>query len=277
MSRLPPAAAVSLAAPLLDDPEREVAASAATVLRSATGLDFGVRLAQTKRAAVEQDRAARENFSRGMEQWKTWWKAHRAEYPPRPERSILPPPVPPHPAADFSLPSLEGKTIRLSDYRGRVVLLNFWATWCESCIEELPGLQKLRNLYGDRLVILSISLDGVPDEEGEHGSAAEGGHEGRSAETGASRDETLRTIQKFVKKYNIANTVVWDSAARAGRCYNGGELPTNVIIGPGGEIRRRFLGARSAATWERLLADAGLRSSPVTSTAKGNNEPKASP
>ena len=84
-------------------------------------------------------------------------------------------------------------------------------------------------------------------------------------------------FQKFVKKFNITNTVLWDSTDQAGRCYNGGELPTNVIIGPGGEIKRRFLGPRSAATWERLLAEAGLQFSQPPPPAPGKNPGHASP
>jgi thiol-disulfide isomerase/thioredoxin len=61
-------------------------------------------------------------------------------------------------APDFSLPDLDGKPHTLSEYRGKVVVLNFWATWCPACKEELPSLQKLARSYRDRgLIVVAIS------------------------------------------------------------------------------------------------------------------------
>ena len=65
-------------------------------------------------------------------------------------------------APDFELRNLEGDDVRLSDYRGQIVLLNFWATWCGPCREELPHVQKLHEGYGDRgLVVIAVSTDGT--------------------------------------------------------------------------------------------------------------------
>lgn len=63
-------------------------------------------------------------------------------------------------APDFSVPSLSGATeLALSDFRGRVVLLDFWATWCGSCVIEMPNLKALRDSYDDRIAIISLSSD----------------------------------------------------------------------------------------------------------------------
>ena len=63
-------------------------------------------------------------------------------------------------AADFTLQDMNGKNVRLSDYRGKVVLLEFWATWCPPCRASIPGIEKLFNAYKDRgLVVLAVSLD----------------------------------------------------------------------------------------------------------------------
>jgi len=65
-------------------------------------------------------------------------------------------------APDFELRNLDGDEIRLSDYRGQIVLLNFWATWCGPCREELPHVQALHEEYGDRgLVVIAVSTDGT--------------------------------------------------------------------------------------------------------------------
>ncbi|MDA8387595.1 MAG: TlpA disulfide reductase family protein [Nitrospiraceae bacterium] len=62
-------------------------------------------------------------------------------------------------APDFSLKTVNGKAYALSAYRGKPVLLNFWATWCPACREELPSLVKLARKYKGKLQVLSVSID----------------------------------------------------------------------------------------------------------------------
>ena len=65
-------------------------------------------------------------------------------------------------APDFQLPDLNDKQLRLSDYRGKVVFLNFWATWCKPCREEMPSMEVLYKTFEkDGLVILAVSIDRV--------------------------------------------------------------------------------------------------------------------
>ncbi len=72
-----------------------------------------------------------------------------------------------HPQApDFEMTALDGSSIRLSDYKGKVVLLNFWATWCAPCLVEIPDFVELVNQYGDDgFAILGISIDEGPEEK----------------------------------------------------------------------------------------------------------------
>ncbi len=64
------------------------------------------------------------------------------------------------PAPNFELATLDGKVVKLSDYRGKAVLLNFWATWCSPCKVEMPWFVDLQNKYGnDGLVILGVAMD----------------------------------------------------------------------------------------------------------------------
>ncbi|MBI2384621.1 MAG: TlpA family protein disulfide reductase [Elusimicrobia bacterium] len=66
----------------------------------------------------------------------------------------------PLPAAELALPDISGKTARLSDFKGRVVLVDFWATWCYPCLQELPDLKALyRRHEGKGFVILAVSID----------------------------------------------------------------------------------------------------------------------
>jgi thiol-disulfide isomerase/thioredoxin len=68
------------------------------------------------------------------------------------------------PAADFTLPSLDGKPVKLSGFRGKVVLLNFWATWCGPCKAEIPGFVELQQQYKNDLVVVGLSVDDPADK-----------------------------------------------------------------------------------------------------------------
>jgi thiol-disulfide isomerase/thioredoxin len=245
-SRLPDPLPVALAGPLLKDPSLEVALSSAGVLRGKTGIDFGARLSMAKSANAAEAATNQAAATAALAKWNEWWSIHRAEFPARPVSSPTVAPPAARATADFQLPDLGGKIVRLSDFRGKVVVVNFWATWCESCLEELPELNQLRHQHPDDLVILGIALDGVADAEGEHSEAA----------TGAA--QAMKAVQKFAAKIRVDYPILLDPQAAVGRRFNGGELPTNVIIDPRGVVKRRFVGRRELAVWESLLGEAGL-------------------
>jgi peroxiredoxin len=70
------------------------------------------------------------------------------------------------PAPDFALASLDGKTLKLSDYHGKAVLLNFWATWCEPCKIEMPWFVDLQKKYGPQgLQVLGVAMDDAPTKD----------------------------------------------------------------------------------------------------------------
>jgi peroxiredoxin len=118
-------------------------------------------------------------------------------------------PVVGRPAADFALRSLHGENIRLSEHLGEVVILNFWATWCGSCRQEMPLLDELYLKYRRAgLVLLSINLD----EEA-----------GRAAEMA----QTLK----------VSYPVLLDRGKQTARAFDVSTLPVTVLIDRSGVVR----------------------------------------
>ena len=117
-------------------------------------------------------------------------------------------------APDFALRDLSGRTVRLSDHRGKVVLVNFWATWCVPCRVELPHLERLYQQYGPQgLVVLGVSIDG-PE------SAAE--------------------VDPQARRYGLTFPVLMDQDTRVVALYNPKKTaPFTVIIGRDGAVARR--------------------------------------
>ena len=117
---------------------------------------------------------------------------------------------------DFKLKDLTGKTVSLSSFKGSIVFLNFWATWCPPCRAELPSMQKLYEKYKDRgLVILGVDLQ---------------------------EDENL--VRDFVKKTGLTYPILLDSNSQVGQIYGARSIPTSYIIGKKGFILARTVGGR---------------------------------
>lgn len=127
------------------------------------------------------------------------------------------------PAPDFSLSDLNDKPYRLSDFRGKVVFLNFWATWCKPCREEMPSMEVLyKNFEKDGLVILAVSIDRVT---------------------------TTKDIPPFIKGMNLTFPVLIDSWGQTDKPYKRMGVPETFIIDQQGVIREIVIGPRD---WTRL-------------------------
>ncbi len=117
-------------------------------------------------------------------------------------------------AADFTLQDLNGKSVRLSDYRGKVVILDFWATWCPPCRASIPGLEKIYKAYKDKgLVILAVSLD-----QGEWDS-----------------------VKSFGSEYGITYTILKGDDEVSDK-YQVRTIPMLLVINKEGRITKRYLG-----------------------------------
>ena len=119
------------------------------------------------------------------------------------------------PAGEFELQALDGGTVRLSDLRGKVVVVNFWATWCGPCIREMPMFQEYQDRYPN-IVVLGV------DEE-----------------------ETPEKVSQFIEQMGITYTIALDQRAEMGRAMRVSFLPTTIFIDEKGEIRFRHYGIMS--------------------------------
>ena len=252
-----PRRALPLVVPLLDDSDLRVVAEAEVTLARWSGQDYGVRVYQAV-PRQEGEQAGRldpgnvATIRHGVELRKQWWQAHAKEYgEPVPEgrrgesAAYAGEPLR---AADFKLKDLNGRTVRLSQLRGKVVLINFWASWCSACLAEIPDLIALQTKVGDKVAIVGVALDGLPDEDGEH-------DDGQSQKGGASAGAVRAKVERAVKARGINYPVWWDPRGGASSQFNGGELPTTVILDSEGRVRRRFIGERSLKVFEAMLAE----------------------
>jgi thiol-disulfide isomerase/thioredoxin len=237
-------------AALLDDANPLVVAEVLNLMNRWSGEDFGVKVRDI--LPVENAKTGLEEFPpesvakarAGMERAKAWLANRRAESEPAPAAipSEALAALRPVPAGDFTLPSLDGRSVRLSDFRGKVVVLNFWTTWCTACIGEMPELVELQKRNSDHLAILGTSLDFTPNDD--------------QVEKLPSPQEIRAKVARIVRQRGINYTVLLDEKGVVGARFNGGELPTTVIIDAEGYVRRRFIGARNMTTFNAFIAAA---------------------
>jgi thiol-disulfide isomerase/thioredoxin len=127
-------------------------------------------------------------------------------------------------AADFKLEDMQGKTHSLSDYRGKWVLVNFWATWCPPCLAEIPELKALANSHKD-LAVIGIAM--------EYGSA--------------------KIVADFVKKQHIAYPIVLGNRKIVSQIGDLDVLPTSYLYSPTGELVSSQQGELTRASVESYI------------------------
>jgi peroxiredoxin/Cu/Ag efflux protein CusF len=142
-----------------------------------------------------------------------------------------PPNLTSFPAPDFTLLTLSGAPIRLSDLRGKVVLLNFWVTWCGSCRAEMPTIDALYRRYKNRgLEVLAVNLDAA----------------------------TTSKVQAFVGELGVTFRVGLDPSSSIARTYRVAGLPTTYLIDRVGNVVVQEVGARDWLDAVSRLAIEGL-------------------
>ena len=123
-------------------------------------------------------------------------------------------------APDFTLPSLDGKMVRLADQKGKVVFLNIWATWCPPCVDEMPSMEKLyQQLKDEDFAILAVSID----------------------------KQGAEAVGPFIKKHNLNFTALIDTKESLKYEYQTTGIPETFIIDRNGIIVEKVIGPRDWA------------------------------
>jgi len=153
------------------------------------------------------------------------------------------------PAPDIDLPSPTGKQYALSDLKGKVVLLDFWASWCGPCRRENPNVVKVYNKYKDRgFTIYSVSLDGL-DSRRTAGLSPEQIAQGQEGQKKRWTDAIAR--DNLTWPYHVSELKKWESVA--GRLYGVRGIPKTFLIDRDGKIAA--VGLRGAASIEQALQE----------------------
>lgn len=119
-------------------------------------------------------------------------------------------------AVEFTLKSLDGEMVSLKDFRGKVILLNFWATWCPPCKFEMPAMENLYKRYKDKgLEIVAVNLQ-----------------------------EGADTVKRFMQKNGYTFTGLLDSNGDVSVAYNASYIPVTYIIDKNGKLVGKAIGAR---------------------------------
>ncbi len=132
---------------------------------------------------------------------------------------------PPFPAPEFTLNTLDSGQVTLSDYKGQFVLLNFWATWCPPCLEEMPSMDEIHQRYQDKgFTVVAVSSD----EEGQS------------------------IVQPFIDKLGTTFPILLDTEKSVSGTYGAINLPLSFLLNRQGEVIAGAEGAREWASEEAI-------------------------
>ncbi len=127
---------------------------------------------------------------------------------------------------NFTLKSTDGKDVSLADYRGKVVLVDFWATWCPPCRKGIPDLVELQKQYGDKFVVIGITLD---------------------------REKTLKDVVPFVESYKINYPVVYGTDEVINHFGGVEAIPTAFMLDQNGKVVSKHVGLQPKSVIEEEI------------------------
>ena len=128
-------------------------------------------------------------------------------------------------APDFELKNLAGETIKLSDYRGKKIMLNFWATWCPPCKEEMPDMEKFYQQADEDVVILAVNID------------------------------PQYNVEEFTTKMGTTFPILLDEKDDVNTMYQVLTIPTTYFIDAEGIVRHKYLTAMTEEIMQQYIDD----------------------
>jgi len=132
------------------------------------------------------------------------------------------PAKPPQPAPEVGFTDMDGKPVKLADFKGKLLVLNLWATWCLPCLEEMPSLEQLQINIPDRLLVIAVSED-------------------RGGKT---------VVEPFLEKLGLKKVKIYlDPKSDVGHGFEVRGLPTSIVIGADGKVLGKVEGA---ADWDSV-------------------------
>jgi peroxiredoxin len=138
-------------------------------------------------------------------------------------------PVKDMPAPDFVLVNLQNQPVKLSDLKGKLVVLNFWATWCAPCVMEMVFFQEIQDLYPDQVLVLAIN-----------------------------QEEKLEVVSEFIKDMGFNLEILLDQSGDITKLYQVLALPSTFFIDQQGVVRYHHMGSLSREQLDVYLAQTGL-------------------
>jgi thiol-disulfide isomerase/thioredoxin len=149
-----------------------------------------------------------------------WAAEDEMSTPNRTELGAFVPSSPPFTAPPVSFTDSEGHSLELADLRGRPVVINLWATWCEPCLREMPSLERLQSRFGERIAVLAVSEDRGGD----------------------------KAVAPFIAKLGLKSVKIYiDPKSEVGHAFGVRGLPTSLVIDREGKVRGRVEGG---AEWD---------------------------
>lgn len=133
-------------------------------------------------------------------------------------------------APDFDLATINGEPTKLSDYRGKIIILNFWASWCPPCKAEMPNIEKFyKENKGQNVIVLAVNLTSV--------------------------ERNKNDVQQFIKDNGLTFPVLLDEHGKVGNLYQTFTIPASYIINTKGIVQKKFVGPMSEDISEKLVSN----------------------
>lgn len=132
------------------------------------------------------------------------------------------------PAPEFALQDMEGNIVKLSDHKGKVVFVNFWATWCPPCRAEIPYFIQLMEQYNEDFIVLGISVDNPRD---------------------------IPKVPAFAEDFEINYPVLFADSKTVGAYGGIRSIPTTFVVDKEGNVVGRIVGSRPKSEFEQIIKD----------------------